>query len=137
VGNVSQYGERVVLRGRDGQGQMKVRMTLQSALLGIVLFIVLALKSWAKVSSGKWSETVGFAVAVVGAALGLAIAFTAKVPSDSLSDSHNTETLAPIAGRSPRQFRIVILQWLVLVLVFLLVFQILDALKVNWRQFLN
>ena len=102
---------------------MKIRVTIKSGLLGLVVFIVFALQSFGKVSGGKWSETVGIVVALAGAALGLAIAVTATSPS--------------VADKPPRQIRNLILQWIGFVVVFLLVFQLLDAFHVNWRQYLH
>jgi len=84
----------------------------------------------------KWSETAGIVVALAGAAIGLALAATsAGDPAPSSPFDANAPT-AP--GRKPsRQFRNSILRWLAFVVIFLLVFRFLDALHINWRQYLN
>jgi len=102
------------------------------------VFIVIALQSFGKVSGGKWLETVGIVVALAGAALGLAIAFTATSPVNGTPASLNKiDTLMPVADKPPRQIRNLILQWIGFVVVFLLVFQLLDAFHVNWQQYLH
>jgi len=117
---------------------MKFKVTIQSALLGLVVFIVCVLQSFGKVSSGKWSETAEIVVALVGAALGLAMAVTATSRVNSISAlPDKNDALRPVADRSPRQFRSAMLQWLGLVVIFLLVFLFLDAFHVNWRQYLR
>ena len=117
---------------------MKFKVTIKSALLGLVVVIVFLIQSFGKVSSGKWSQTVGVVVALVGAALGLAIAVTATSPANSVpASSDKNDTLIPAMDRRPRPFRNTILQWLGCVVVFLLVFRLLDAFHVNWRHYLQ
>lgn len=117
---------------------MKFRVTVKSALLGLVVFIIFVLQSVAKVSGGKWSQTLGIAVALAGTALGLAIAVTATSAEKAEPASRNrSDTLVPAADRRPRQLRNSILQWLGFVVIFLLVFRLLDTFHVNWRQYLH
>jgi amino acid transporter len=116
---------------------MKFKVTIKSALLGLVVSIVSVFQSFGKVSGGKWSETVGVVVSLIGAALGLAIAVTAISPANANPASPDkSDTLIPVADK-PRPFRSMILQWLGLVVAFLLVFYLLDAFHVDWRRYLH
>jgi hypothetical protein len=45
---------------------MKIKMTIPSAILGLVVFIVVALQSFGKINTGKWSGTAGVVVALAG-----------------------------------------------------------------------
>jgi len=66
---------------------MKFKMTMPSAILGLIVFIVVALQSFGKFNSGKWSGTAGIVVALAGAAMGLAIAVAATSAGDSAPSS--------------------------------------------------
>jgi hypothetical protein len=117
---------------------MKFKMTFPSAILGLIVFIVVVLQSFGKFNSGKWSGTAGIVVALAGAALGLAIAVTATSAGDAAPSSPvDADAPTPAARRPSRQFRSSILRWLAFVVIFLLVFRLLDALHINWRQSLN
>jgi|ERR1700691_3687072 hypothetical protein len=117
---------------------MKIKVTIQSALLGVAVFIVFVFQSFERVTTGKWSETVGVVMALVGAAIGLAIAVTAISPAKSIpASSDRNDTSTPVADKPPRQFRNVLLQWLGFVIVFLLMFRLLDAFHIDWRRFLH
>jgi hypothetical protein len=117
---------------------MKFKMTIPSAILGLVVFIVVALQSFGKYSSGKWSGAAGIVVALAGAAMGLALAVTATSAGDPAKFSPvDADTPTPTARKPSRQFRNSILLWLAVVVIFLLMFRLLDAVHVNWRQYLN
>jgi hypothetical protein len=117
---------------------MKFEMTPQSAILGLIVFIFVALQSFGRYHSGQWSGTAGIVVALAGAAVGLALAVTATsagAPAKSRSVDANAPT--PTARKSSRQFRNLILLWFAVVVVFLLMFRLLDALHLSWRQYLH
>jgi len=117
---------------------MKFKMTISSAMLGLIVFIVVAFHSFGKINSGKWSTTAGVVVALAGAALGLAIAVTATSAGDAApAPPENADAPTPTVHKPSRQFRNSILRWLAFVIIFLLVFRLLDALHINWRQYLN
>jgi hypothetical protein len=107
---------------------MKFKMTIPSAILGLVVFAVVALQGVGKYNSGKWSGTVGIVVALAGAATGLALAVTAPIGGNPPR---------AIASKPPRQFRNLMLLWFAVVVIALLMFRVLDASHINWRQYLN
>jgi len=117
---------------------MKCKMAIPSAILGLIVFIVVALQSLGKYNSGKWSGTAGIVVALAGAAMGLALAVTATSAGDpAKSPPVGADAPTPTARKPSRQFRNSILLWLAVVVIFLLMFRLLDALHINWRQYLN
>jgi NADH:ubiquinone oxidoreductase subunit 6 (subunit J) len=117
---------------------MKFKMTIPSAILGLIVFIVVALQSFGKYNSGKWTGTAGIVVALAGAAIGLALAVTATSARDPAKSSPvDADAPTPTARKPSRQFRNSILLWLAVVVIFLLMFRLLDALHINWRQYLN
>lgn len=108
---------------------MKFKMTIPSAILGLIVFIIVALQSFGKYSSGKWSETAGTVVALAGAAMGLLLAVTAASAGDPATSS---PVDAGAAARKPaRQFRNSILRWLAFVVFLLSMFRLLDALHIK------
>jgi hypothetical protein len=115
---------------------MKFKMTIPSAIVGLIVFIVVALQSFGKYNSGKWSATAGIVVALAGAAMGLALAVTATSAGDS-AKSVDADAPTPTARKPSRKFRNSILLWLAVVVIFLLMFRLLDTLHINWRQYLN
>jgi hypothetical protein len=117
---------------------MKFKMTIPRAMLGLIVFIVVALQSFGKYNSGKWSATAGIVVALGGAAMGLALAVTATSPGDPAKSSPvDADAPTPAARKPSRMFRNSILLWLAVVVIFVLMFRLLDALHINWRQYLN
>lgn len=117
---------------------MKFKMTIPSAILGLIVFIVVALQSFGKYTSGKWSGTVGIVVALAAAAMGLVLAVTATTTGDPAKSSPvDADAPTPKARTLSRQFRNSILLWLAVVVIFLLMFRLLDALHINWQQHLN
>jgi hypothetical protein len=116
---------------------MKFKMTIPSATLGLIVFVVVALQSFGKYNSGKWSGTAGIVVGLAGAAIGLALAVTATSARDPAKSSPVDADAMPTTRKPPRQFRNSILLWLAVAVIFLLMFRLLDALHINWRQYLN
>jgi hypothetical protein len=117
---------------------MRLKMTIPSAILGLIVFIVIALQSVGKYHSGKWSGTAGIVVGLAGAAIGLALAVTATSAGDPATSSPvDPDAPTPIARKPLRQFRNSILLWLAFAVVFLLIFRLLDVLHIGWRQYLN
>jgi hypothetical protein len=117
---------------------MKLKMTIPSVILGLIVFIVVALQSFGKYNSGKWSGTVGIVVALAGAAIGFALAVTATSAADPAKSSPvDVDAPTPTARKPSRQFRNSILLWLAVAVIFLLMFRLLDALHINWQQYLN
>jgi NADH:ubiquinone oxidoreductase subunit 6 (subunit J) len=124
-------------RGHDPYN-MKFKVTIPGAILGLIVFVVVALQSVGKYYTGKWSGTVGIVVASVGAAMGLALAFTATSASYPVKSSPADADASTPTVRAPwRQFRNSILLWAAAVVIFLLMFRLLDALHINWRARLN
>src|SRR5258708_30347121 len=117
---------------------MKFKMTIPSVILGLIVFIVVALQSFGKYNSEKWSGTVGIVVALAGAAIGLALAVTATSAGDPAKSSLvDADAPTPTARKPSRQFRNSILLWLAVAVFFLLMLRLLDALHINWHQHLN
>jgi len=100
---------------------VKFAVTTRGAILGSIAFLFMALQIFSKVSSGQWPLIFGI-VAALGAAL-LCAGVAVAAPS-------------PTAGSGLR-FRNTILQWLGFAIVFLVMFQILDMLHVDYRQYFH
>jgi hypothetical protein len=106
------------------------------AALGVAALLALVVIS--NVMRGKWSITVGVIFGLAALPVAFAVALTPRQRSggDDIPQTQS-DPLAPAAPSPARQFRNRMIQWLIAVAATLIVFRILDAFHVPWRQYLG
>jgi hypothetical protein len=101
-----------------------------AALLGLVVI--------SNVMRGKWSITVGVIFGLAALPVAFAVALTPRQRAGG-DDTPQTQSdpLAPEAPSPGKQFRNRMILWLITLAATLIVFRILDAFHVPWRQYLG
>ena|ERR1700752_838173 len=112
---------------------MQVRVTAKRILFGVALAIVLVLQTFGNISRGHWSLAFGFLFGIGAVVLAFSLAFTAQRPG-AATLQNSTDPLASAPVTPGAKIRNHLLMWTASVLVFLILFKILDALHVPWQH---
>ena len=112
---------------------MQARVTLKRILVGLALSLVFVLQTVGNISRGRWSLTFGVLFGIGAVILAFSLAFTTQRPG-AATPQNPGDPIAPTTATRSTQFRNRLLVWAASLLVFLLLFKILDAVHVPWRQ---
>lgn len=105
---------------------MRIKITGKRILLGVGLSALFILISVGNVASGKWETAPAVLFALAGVCIGFAAAFgAASVP----------QTMDSQSGERP--FRSQLLLFIGAAIVFLVLMKVLNALHVDWRQWMR
>jgi hypothetical protein len=105
---------------------MRIRITGKRILLGVGMSALFILICVGNVASGKWETAPAVLFAVAGVCIGFAAAF-AVAPVPRAMDSQS----------GGRPFRSQLLLFMGAAIVFLVLLKVLNALHVDWRQWMR
>jgi hypothetical protein len=110
---------------------MRYRITPKRVLFGVALCLLFGFMTYGHVALGQWSFIRGALFGLVACGVALGLAFTAKVDSTSSSGG----TVVADDDTPGRRFRNNIALWVVTVLLLLVLFSLLGAFHIKWRQY--
>jgi hypothetical protein len=113
---------------------MQTRITPLRVLLGVGITALFVLMSIGNVSSGKWSALTGWVFGLSAPLMGFGFALTAGFSSPTSTTADASVSSEP-AGVT-RRFRTRMLMFVASVLVFLVLFRVLDFFHIQWQRYL-
>jgi hypothetical protein len=115
---------------------VQIRVTPKRILFGLALSLVFALQTFGNISRGRWPLAFGALFGIGAVVLAFSLAFTAQRPGAATAQN----PVDPLAERTETygsRFRNHLLIFAGSVVVFFILFKILDTFHVSWRQWLR